>query len=421
MRTDGSGVMVRAFTLLELMIAITLGMLIVYTAFAGFRAAAQSVSLSNRMALENGLLRAGYFAAVQDADWWLAWDDPEDSANQRLRWFADYRPWKRGGPFTPFDERTFARSGTQGQDNERGWDPQYTWPANDARAWFNGNLVEQGVHSGHVFGHYELFAHNKTMPTLTKTMTAGGSAGGAVIGVPFGGSVTPLRTWYGNQLESLKNTLGYYGAVEYMPANAIYATVGDPGGDNAFGTGDDDDQRMSREWVDPSGEGGGVQWRFANDDGGTAWGRGIYRHTRDSTYPVVPGSRHTTARTDSLSNEQLVAAQFRSWATDRVGAAGNTSPGNHGIADLTAKTVISRSLLENGRPAHWPELTLQSMRYLSNSRFVTLLRVGWMSPLTGQQTFLSFTTISTSLRGARQQRRPGGGWALPGDANLDRP
>jgi hypothetical protein len=44
-----------------------------------------------------------------------------------------------------------------------------------------------------------------------------------------------------------------------------------------------------------------------------------------------------------------------------------------------------------------------------------------MSPLTGQQTFLSFTTISTSLRGARQQRRPSGGWAQPGDPTLDQP
>lgn len=425
MSMDGSGTTgggrAKAFTLIELLIAISLGMLIVYTATAGFRAAAQSVTMSNRLALENSLLRAGYFAATQDADWWLAWDDPDDSSNQRLRWFADYQPLKRGGPFAPFDARTFPRSGASGTDSERGWNPSYTWPANDARAWFNGNLVEQGIHSGHVFGHYELFAHNKTMPNLMKSMTAGGSAGGATIGVPFGGTVTPLRTWYGNQLESLKNTMGYYGVVEYMPANAIFGTVGDPGGDNTFGTGDDDDQRMSREWCDPSGEGGGVQWRFANDDGGTAWARGIYRHTRDSTYPVVPASRHTTAGTDRLTNEQLVAAQFRSWATDRVGAAGRRDAGNHGLQDLTAKTVISRPLLEHGRPSHWPDLTLQSMRYLSNSRFVTLLRVGWMSPLTGQQTFLSFTTISTSLRGARQQRRLTGGWAQPGDPTLDQP
>ena len=55
----------RGFTLIELMIAISLGMLLVYTATAGFRSASQSVTLSNRLALENSLLRAGYFAAVQ--------------------------------------------------------------------------------------------------------------------------------------------------------------------------------------------------------------------------------------------------------------------------------------------------------------------------------------------------------------------
>lgn len=422
MSTGGSGFIartrvLRGFTLIELMIAISLGMLLVYTATAGFRSASQSVTLSNRMALENSLLRAGYFAAVQDADWWLAWDDPDDSSNQRLRWFANYSPWKRGNPFTPFGASVFPRGGTLGQDTQRGWDPTYTWPANDSRSWFNGNLVEEGNVSGHVFGHYELFAHNKSAPNLTKVMSTGGSQ----IGIAFNGSAVPTRTWYGNQLESLKNAMGYYGAAEYMPANAIYGTVGDPGGDNAFGTGDDDDQRMSREWCDPSGSGGGVQWRFANDDGGTAWARGIYRHTRDSTYPVIPASRHTIDRTDQFTNEALAAAQFRSWATDRVNDAGDIGPGNHGIRDLTEKAVVSRSLLEQGKPEHWPDLTLQSMRYLSNSRFVTLLRVGWMSPLTGQQTWLSFTTISTSLRGARQQRSPAGGWALPGSATLDLP
>ena len=51
-----------------------------------------------------------------------------------------------------------------------------------------------------------------------------------LIGVVFGGNAQPKRTWYSNQLESLKNVMGYYGVIEYMPANAIYGISGDQGG-----------------------------------------------------------------------------------------------------------------------------------------------------------------------------------------------
>ena len=61
------------------------------------------------------------------------------------------------------------------------------------------------------------------------------------------------------------------------------------------------------------------------------------------------------------------------------------------------------------------------MRYLSNSRFICLNRLQWRDPLTGEQAVLPFTMICTTLRGARQQRLPGGGWAGLEGANLDAP
>jgi hypothetical protein len=246
--------------------------------------------------------------------------------------------------------------------------------------------------------------------------------GKVLVGVIFAGEAQPKRTWYSNQLESLKNALGYYGAIDYMPANAIYGSPGDPGADNKYGTADDWDQRMSKEWCDPSGNGGGVQWRFANSDGGTAWARGIYRHTRDSTYAIIPASRYNEVLSENWSRQNLVKEHFHSWATDRVGSA-VAENNSIGIANLTSKAMMDRPLVEI-RPETWPDMHVHSMRYISNSRFVAMFRIGWVSPLTGDSTSISLTTVSTSLRGARQQRRPakhGGGWALPGEPHLDRP
>lgn len=398
------------FTLIEMMIAVALSTMIVYVAMAGFRVASQSTTMANRMSLENALMRAGYQVAVEEADFWQSYDDPDVAGSTPLRAFDDRAGWRRGMPFTPFDASAFPRGGTPGGDNERGWDPEFQWPANDSRTWFHGNLVEQVWNTKHVFGHYELFAHAKTNPRLDRVFDGGVAFAGT-------GAVRPTHTWMCNQLEGLKNALGYYGVCEYMPANAIYGVVGDPGGDNIFGTGDDTDQRMQPEWCSPEGSGGGVQWRFANDDGGTQWARGLYRHTRDSTFPLIPVSQWTAARTDRFSPEERVKHQYRSWATNRVGSAAGTD----GIKDLLAKAMLVRPLLGRPGPAHWPEVSIGVMRFLSNCRYVTLCKVRWVSALTGQQAELSFSLLATSLRGARQQRAPGGGWAVPGGPTLDRP
>jgi hypothetical protein len=112
-----------------------------------------------------------------------------------------------------------------------------------------------------------------------------------------------------------------------------------------------------------------------------------------------------------------VKHQFRSWATNRVGSAAGAS----GIKDLLTKALLVRPLLSGGGPQHWPEVSVGVMRFLNNCRYVTLCKVRWINPLTGQQAELSFTLLATSLRGARQQRAPGGGWAVPGGPTLDRP
>ena len=93
----------RGFTLIELMISVTLGMLIVYVAVAGFRAASQSITITNRLAMETAILRAGCLAGNERLDFWYDFDDPEDEPTARRLY---YQPGKLGGLLrAPYTQR----------------------------------------------------------------------------------------------------------------------------------------------------------------------------------------------------------------------------------------------------------------------------------------------------------------------------
>ncbi|MBA2480973.1 MAG: prepilin-type N-terminal cleavage/methylation domain-containing protein [Planctomycetes bacterium] len=68
---------VRAFTLVELMIAISLSLVIMLVAVTAFRQASQTISLMNRLSVENGMLRTGYFITTEDVDFWNSHANPD--------------------------------------------------------------------------------------------------------------------------------------------------------------------------------------------------------------------------------------------------------------------------------------------------------------------------------------------------------
>ncbi|HEX3135240.1 MAG TPA: prepilin-type N-terminal cleavage/methylation domain-containing protein [Planctomycetota bacterium] len=118
------------FTLIELMISIALGAVLLYTAMAAFRVAAQSVTLANRLSLENAVLRAGYQVVHRDLDFWTDVDDPETSTRQALRPGAV----ASGMPFTPFS--TSWSTATSDAETAVGHDRRDTaWAMGNPRVW----------------------------------------------------------------------------------------------------------------------------------------------------------------------------------------------------------------------------------------------------------------------------------------------
>lgn len=344
-----------AFTLIEMMIALALSATIMLTAGAAFRLTSQTMTQANRLATENGLITAGYLAALDEMDSWRAYDDPDDTTRLGMR--------TSGMPFSPFSA-SFSRSGSSsfsGADSDRGWDSSYAWPSSDPRTWWNGNQAEWcRTNNDMRMGTYNLFG-----------CTTGSG---------------PTHTWLYNQMQGLKGALGYQGLCEYMPANTLYAyytpvsvgtgiTQTDPGGLC---------NELSR---------GG--W-FNYADGGTTFPLGIFRLTKDYSFAIPP--------LPPLGNGNPVLGNYkRYWNT----AQGSQQSVMSGFISLNLAKIFL--LAGNPGPASWPHVQIGVAHYLSYNRYCCLCKVAWADPLTGQSRDLTFSGFGTTLRGARQQRRPATG------------
>ncbi len=201
------------FTLIELMIAITLGMMIIYVAVAGFRVAAQTLTVTNNLAMENAILRAGCQLANERLDFWTDYDDPEtDDNSKRLLRTTD---GSGGAPFAPMSI-AFPRVGNLAANSDlekkSGWDPKEPWKAADSRTWWRGNLAEKN-YSDMRLGRYSIFANSQTSVVVP----------GILLRLGNYGTVTVLHEWYNRQVWGMHKALGYYGFVDYMPQNTIFA------------------------------------------------------------------------------------------------------------------------------------------------------------------------------------------------------
>ncbi|MBA3700768.1 MAG: prepilin-type N-terminal cleavage/methylation domain-containing protein [Planctomycetes bacterium] len=161
----------RAFTLIELMIAISLSMVIVYTAFAAFRVASQAVATSKRMSIENGMMRTGFFAALDELDFWDLYDD-RNAANPTTN------PLRvTGKPFCPVT-----------------WDP--TKKPSDPKSWWRGFGFSTDVANANKWGNYSLLSR--------------------------AGHSDAVRAWYPNQIKNINEKMGGYAMISYLPGDAIY-------------------------------------------------------------------------------------------------------------------------------------------------------------------------------------------------------
>lgn len=436
-----------AFTLIELMIAVALGALVVYTAVAGFSAASTAITRANRMSLDNSLLRASYFQAQVYLDYWTDLDDPEapNATSNPLRATQVVRglPNKRGLAFTPMSEVNPT------------WDGQ--WLPHDPRGWFRGNLIDgyrentlvYADRNGRVvtesddpvppnsyphllFGRYALFSGVQNNPTnLAYKINTNPNpdptrtdAGDTLVELRYNATVTHAGIrdpmWYGQQQQNLIDSLGYYAFCDYLPPNLAYAWYVSA------------DSRTAPSGIPTrllrDGDSGGItvggpffERAESDRDGRAPVAHGLYRQTFSAAHGIF-NPRETLTTTDS----QYKDPAYRAFSADRWAAAA-TGGSNDKLKILLGGTTWLESIAPR-LPTHWSQPLVAVGRFVKEGHFVRLARIQGQNPLTGQTIELSWAGLGSTLRGARMQRRNGSGWAAwdngsgaRRDAHLDSP
>ncbi len=389
----------RGFTLIELIVAVGAGALVALAAATAASAAAQCTSAANRLSLENGLMRAGFVATLDEVDSWRAYDDPDDASYQRLRGHRD----GDGLAFTPL-ARTTGWQPSPERERARGFHPDEHWLPHDPSAWYRGHAAER--HGSDLrFGRYAAVSNADASTVDGSADLGGASAAGGV----YGRVIVP-HAWRDAQLRSLWHALGYFGVAEYMPADTIYGWYQDWLPDPAS--------------IDGTNSGGlpailntplAGNYRFTDTDGIEQTAMGLLVNTYATNYALLD-----PARGPATALAWLLTEDRRHYPLEYGGGEGAMREFRDQTEHIATLTPL--------RPSHWPSTSWSVDRYVKTKRFITLCRVRSGSALDGATTELNFTAFGTSLRGARRQRHRDGGWArwddTPGalnDPTLDAP
>ncbi len=318
-----------AFTLVEMIISVALGTFICVTAWSALRAATGAVTVATRLSLENRLMRAGISDALDDIDFWTTMDDPALGGAQPLR----------GPGRAPFAAMTF-------DPDADGAKPRAWW-----RGTSNGHLLNDQPAS--------LFGNDGLLSRVDHP--------------------DPERRWLPERISTISRTLGWYGMIDYLPANSIFSYVGNDGKRPAEiclpGQGDPLTQPYAYLPI----------WGYASSP------RGILYLTHGASFGV------------STDPDLIARGVSAGGFCDYIG--GTVVAWDPYWASTTWHTrgPVRRSLTPVS-PAHWPKAVVMLRRYVTWCRFVNLAQVALSDPVTGVTTRLQVTSLGTTLRGARQQR-----------------
>ncbi|HEX3133644.1 MAG TPA: prepilin-type N-terminal cleavage/methylation domain-containing protein, partial [Planctomycetota bacterium] len=338
----------RGFTLIEMSISLALGMLIITVAFAGFRTASQTVTMANRLSLQNAMLRTAVMAANEEMDTWESFDSRSDTTKQILR-----------GATYPFAEMDFRAADTVLDFN----------PAN-GRLWWNGmlwssNRLNDGTNYQRRFGDYSLFGR--------QGMTL------ADFALPDYPNLATERGWRHNILPYISNGMGYYAAFDYLPANFVYGYYDDnqpaqPGGSIGdipieFGVPGVGPGRFRPNWHSGNKP---LQKVEAGHDNG-------YILTNTVNVPGYPNTHPNSHRASYNDNGGT-------WTDTLYPDRWNAFPN----VDFT--TVL---------PEMWPTVKMQVKATYSWMDFRHQVRIEQTDPYTGLTTAMVLYGITTTLREAR--------------------
>ncbi len=452
----------RGFTIVEMLISLTLSLVIIGMVYAGFRVATQSMVITERLSVENRLLVGGMLRGLDMVDFWT---DLDRNGHTPLRttptkvltpdgsYAADGSDWNQlGQPFTPFNA-SWPKSGATAVQNDGAGQYDFLWLANDPRTWYRGdpaNFCIGDNWSGadpwaqyrdnwissltdiSPYGNYAIF--QSTGPAADPRPTV------FLQKAPDPADPYP-RQWLPQQQRGLDYGLGFFGWLSYLPANAIvdaYQVY-----DGPYNTWSDKQAHsvklleLRKVWYrdsatsyrDPSRADHG-QMRII-----TNWEQQLLtcQLERPVSRPIFMYTRHTGVTgpaAGATPAEQTAACRMnREMGTMDVGTSGNgPSTSNNDVYNDTLTIMSSDLSLEqpllSQKPTHWPAVTVDVRRLATWDGFYNMVYVRQVDPISGRMIQVNFPALGTTLRGARLQRTlsPSAStdfWWTPGRPNLD--
>lgn len=333
----------RGFTLIEMVIAVALGSLIISVAAAGFRVASQTVTLANRMSLQNAMLRTAVVAANEELDFWDSFDSRTDPTRQVLRG-ATY-------PFAPMDFRSDNTVLDFNPAHPRLWWSGHLWSSNRA---------SDGTNYQRRLGDYSLFGRQ------------GMTSFEPLIDTQYPGLIAE-RSWRHNIVPYISNNLGYIAAFDYLPANFVYGFYDDTGDmPIEFGAPGVGPGRFRNNW---HGRNSPMQKCEAGHDNGYI----LTNTTGVSGYPNTHPNSHRASYND----------RGGTW-TDTL------YPDRFNAFPLVSFT--------NALPSLWPTTRMQVKMCYQWMDFRHQVRIEQTDPYSGTTTAMVLHGMTTTLRGARRQR-----------------
>ncbi|MBA3683812.1 MAG: prepilin-type N-terminal cleavage/methylation domain-containing protein [Planctomycetes bacterium] len=393
----------RAFTLVELLVALALGMIVAFAAFAAFRVAGKCMVTAHNFSRENRVIAQGYFSTMNEADFWFAEDDPYDPSGQIQRRSYD----SAGNPVPVGTDYSYGQPFAEVDLTDEFW---------------NFNVADQRTWSRQ--GEYK----------TTSFYWAVGSY--AQLGCIDHPDPTGECAWMHVVQDRLYASLGWSGYIDYLPSPW---TLGYYLGRQTYTPGANPAVPL-RTWagVDPD-----PLLQTYNSFGelitNEQFGRPMYAFPEDffrtamNAYPHFQTSYHAPEKALGRSGVHLfdITTAF----APRPGWTADGAPAQYVRA--SKGTIVGRDIPRFGMvgewpalasgmtaslphvsvgPAGWPELTVRVLR-TSDVQVTgrTKATIVVTNPTSGSTHKISFLPIGSTLRGARQQRQ----WTHWGAALMD--
>lgn len=226
----------RGFTLIELMIAVSLAIVILLIVGQAFRTVVAVIAKANQLSTENNLLRAGYTLAMRDAAYWHSHANDQapyvkgftregrpDSTSRRKRYFAPVEfaadpghldPALVANPnaLLPHDRRSWARTHLANPARPVVLETDGSGAEKDRH---DSSNLPQGFTPGHIGGDYSLVSASDMADAVRYPDLDGSSWPASWIG-----SSDEWRRYASARpraMHQLFQRLGHLGVAEYMP------------------------------------------------------------------------------------------------------------------------------------------------------------------------------------------------------------